>query len=79
MVVRRLLVVGLRRIAAAELRGPAMRWLRVHAEYDDTHPWEALEIVATLLGHAPPRAKSTASARRSGRATSTWRWRSTTR
>jgi pyrroloquinoline quinone (PQQ) biosynthesis protein C len=35
------------------LRGPAMRWLRVHAEYDDTHPWEALEIVATVLGHAP--------------------------
>ncbi len=25
----------------------------MHAEYDDTHPWEALEIIATLLGHAP--------------------------
>jgi pyrroloquinoline quinone (PQQ) biosynthesis protein C len=37
----------------ADIRGPATRWLRVHAEYDDTHPWEALEIVATLLGHAP--------------------------
>ncbi len=37
----------------AEVRGPAMRWLKVHAEYDDTHPWEALDIVATLLGHAP--------------------------
>lgn len=36
-----------------EMRGPAMRWLRVHAEYDDTHPWEALDIVATLLGHNP--------------------------
>jgi len=36
-----------------DIRGPAMRWLRVHAEYDDTHPWEALEIIATLLGHAP--------------------------
>jgi pyrroloquinoline quinone (PQQ) biosynthesis protein C len=36
-----------------ELRGPATRWLRLHAEYDDEHPWEALEIVATLLGHAP--------------------------
>jgi pyrroloquinoline quinone (PQQ) biosynthesis protein C len=35
------------------IRGPATRWLRVHAQYDDTHPWEALEIVATLLGHAP--------------------------
>jgi pyrroloquinoline quinone (PQQ) biosynthesis protein C len=36
-----------------EVRGPAMRWLKVHAEYDDTHPWEALDIVATLLGHTP--------------------------
>ena len=35
------------------VRVPAMRWLKVHAEYDDTHPWEALDIVATLLGHAP--------------------------
>ena len=35
------------------IRGPAMRWLRIHAEYDDAHPWEALEIVATLLGHSP--------------------------
>jgi pyrroloquinoline quinone (PQQ) biosynthesis protein C len=39
------------------LRAPAMRWLRVHAEYDDTHPWEALEIVGTLLGHAPSAAE----------------------
>ena len=36
-----------------EIRIPAMSWLKVHAEYDDTHPWEALDIVATLLGHAP--------------------------
>ena len=36
-----------------EIRGPATRWLRLHAEYDDNHPWEALEIVATLLGHHP--------------------------
>jgi pyrroloquinoline quinone (PQQ) biosynthesis protein C len=36
-----------------EIRGPATRWLRLHAEYDDNHPWEALEIVATLLGHNP--------------------------
>jgi pyrroloquinoline quinone (PQQ) biosynthesis protein C len=36
-----------------EIRGPATRWLRVHAEYDDSHPWEALEIVATLLGEEP--------------------------
>ena len=37
----------------AGIRGPATRWLRLHAEYDDTHPWEALEIVATLLGITP--------------------------
>jgi pyrroloquinoline quinone (PQQ) biosynthesis protein C len=37
-----------------ESRLSAMRWLKVHAEYDDTHPWEALDIVATLMGHAPP-------------------------
>jgi len=36
-----------------ELRKKAMKWLRVHADYDDTHPWEALEIIATLLGHEP--------------------------
>jgi pyrroloquinoline quinone (PQQ) biosynthesis protein C len=38
---------------APEARKRAMRWLRVHAEYDDTHPWEALEIIATLLGTDP--------------------------
>jgi len=37
-----------------DVRAPATRWLRLHAEYDDTHPWEALEIVATILGHEPP-------------------------
>jgi len=36
-----------------DVRKPAMKWLRVHAHYDDTHPWEALEIIATLLGHRP--------------------------
>ena len=39
-----------------EVRAPATRWLRLHAEYDDTHPWEALEIVATLLGETPAQA-----------------------
>jgi pyrroloquinoline quinone (PQQ) biosynthesis protein C len=34
-------------------RHGAMRWLRLHAHYDDIHPWEALEIVATLLGNEP--------------------------
>lgn len=38
---------------AEEVRKPSMKWLRVHAHYDDTHPWEALEIIATLLGHRP--------------------------
>jgi pyrroloquinoline quinone (PQQ) biosynthesis protein C len=36
-----------------ELRKKALKWLRVHADYDDTHPWEALEIIATLLGNRP--------------------------
>ena len=38
---------------APDVRNKAMKWLRVHAHYDDTHPWEALEIIATLLGHEP--------------------------
>ncbi len=45
----------------------AMRWLRVHAHYDDAHPWEALDIVATLLGQHPP-ASEVASVRRAIRA-----------
>lgn len=36
-----------------EIRKRAMRWLKMHAHYDDAHPWEALDIVATLLGRAP--------------------------
>lgn len=35
------------------IRAPAMRWLKLHAHYDDEHPWEALEVVATLLGEDP--------------------------
>ena len=35
---------------APEVRNKAMKWLRVHAQYDDAHPWEALEIIATLVG-----------------------------
>jgi pyrroloquinoline quinone (PQQ) biosynthesis protein C len=34
-------------------RKSGMRWLRAHARYDDAHPWEALEIVATILGAHP--------------------------
>ncbi|MDN0084695.1 iron-containing redox enzyme family protein [Crenobacter sp. SG2305] len=34
-------------------RKKAMKWLRLHAHYDDKHPWEALEIIVTLLGLDP--------------------------
>ena len=37
----------------AKSRVHTLRWLQVHAEYDDIHPWEALEIVCTLMGTAP--------------------------
>jgi len=33
------------------VRKKAMRWLTMHAHYDDTHPWEALDIICTLIGH----------------------------
>ncbi len=31
-------------------RKKATRWLKLHAGYDDTHPWEALEIICSLIG-----------------------------
>lgn len=31
-------------------RKKATRWLKLYAQYDDTHPWEALEIICTLIG-----------------------------
>lgn len=34
-------------------RAGSLRWLQLHAAYDDTHPWEALEIVCTLMGKTP--------------------------
>jgi len=34
-------------------RKRAMKWLHLHAEYDDAHPWEALEIICTLAGTSP--------------------------
>ena len=37
-----------------EGRARSLKWLKLHAAYDDTHPWEALEIVCTLVGMAPP-------------------------
>lgn len=30
-----------------------MKWLKLHAQYDDAHPWEALEIICTLAGTNP--------------------------
>ncbi|HJU25701.1 MAG TPA: iron-containing redox enzyme family protein [Rhodanobacteraceae bacterium] len=46
-------------IFPAKTRKATLRWLQLHAAYDDTHPWEALEIVCTLLG-ASPRAEEVA-------------------
>jgi len=34
-------------------RASTLRWLKLHAAYDDAHPWEALEIVATIIGTHP--------------------------
>ncbi|GAB7533029.1 iron-containing redox enzyme family protein [Pseudomonas sp. 3A(2025)] len=34
-----------------ESRKRAMKWLKMHAQYDDAHPWEALEIICTLVGN----------------------------
>lgn len=34
-------------------RKASMRWLHMHAKYDDMHPWEALQIVTSLLGAHP--------------------------
>jgi len=39
-----------------EGRKRAMKWLKMHAQYDDAHPWEALEIMCTLAGHNPSKA-----------------------
>lgn len=37
----------------ADVRGKAMKWLKLHAKYDDTHPWEALEIICAIMGTSP--------------------------
>jgi pyrroloquinoline quinone (PQQ) biosynthesis protein C len=36
-----------------DIRKRAMKWLKMHAQYDDSHPWEALEIICTLAGNNP--------------------------
>lgn len=41
----------------ASSRKGSLRWLQLHAAYDDTHPWEALEIVCTILGNSPATAE----------------------
>jgi pyrroloquinoline quinone (PQQ) biosynthesis protein C len=38
---------------APEWGKKAVKWLQLHAHYDDEHPWEALEIIVTLLGLDP--------------------------
>ena len=35
------------------IRASSLRWLHLHAAYDDVHPWEALDIVCTLMGETP--------------------------
>jgi pyrroloquinoline quinone (PQQ) biosynthesis protein C len=35
------------------VRRKATTWLSAHAAYDDTHPWEALEIICTIMGDNP--------------------------
>ena len=38
-------------------RRGSLRWLQLHAAYDDEHPWEALEIVCSIMGNAPKAAE----------------------
>lgn len=38
---------------APDVRAKAMKWLRLHARYDDEHPWEALDIICSVLGRRP--------------------------
>jgi len=40
-----------------ELRKHGLRWLQLHAAYDDKHPWEALEIVCKIMGESPTKAQ----------------------
>lgn len=45
--------VGYTQSLPAEKRIQGLRWLQLHAAYDDAHPWEALEIVCALKGTSP--------------------------
>ena len=42
------------------VRAKAMKWLKLHAKYDDAHPWEALEIIVALVGLHPDKRTVTA-------------------
>jgi len=44
-----------RRLFAPAAIDRTMRWLEAHADYDASHPFEALDIIAQLLGADPPR------------------------
>ncbi len=39
-------------------RQKAMRWINAHASYDDTHPVEALDLIAELVGKDPESARA---------------------
>lgn len=45
------------RVPEAE-RERGMRWLRVHADYDDAHPWDALALIEGLVGRDPAPARA---------------------
>jgi pyrroloquinoline quinone (PQQ) biosynthesis protein C len=38
-------------------RVSGMAWVKAHADYDDAHPWEAMDIISQLVGPTPPRKK----------------------
>lgn len=46
-----------RELLAPSHRELGLRWLQAHADYDDTHPWDALDIVALLVGSDPSPAR----------------------
>ncbi|MCW5892301.1 MAG: iron-containing redox enzyme family protein [bacterium] len=46
-----------RQLLAPQKLEAGLRWLQAHADYDDTHPWDALDIVAALVGANPTPAR----------------------
>ena len=51
-----------------------MRWLRVHADYDDAHPWDALDLIAGLAGPDPAPARARGIRGPCARATTSTAW-----